>query len=222
MIKAIIFDFDGLIIDTETMWYEAYNEMFRENSSELLLEEFVNCIGTSDEALDEVIQTRLGGHASLVDIKEGAALKHQEKMKDPVVREGVEAYIDAAREAGYKLAIASSSSLEWVSSFLDQAGLKDKFDFFTTKDEVEKVKPSPELYLKTLDKLQVEPSEALIFEDSLNGLTAALDAGIACVVVPNPVTGSLPFKGHAYRLESMADMPLADLIGIVEKAGERV
>ncbi|WP_230199518.1 HAD-IA family hydrolase [Bacillus testis] len=99
---------------------------------------------------------------------------------------------------------------------MKKLGIKDYFDFIVSRDDVEHVKPAPDLYNKSLEILGVSPDEAIIFEDSLNGLIAARAAGIACVIVPNPVTRALPFDGHFLKLDSMAAMPLAEVVKRLE------
>ncbi|WP_230199519.1 HAD family hydrolase [Bacillus testis] len=120
MIKAIIFDFDGLIIDTESVWYEAYKEAFKECNIELLLEEFVRCIGTNDDILSTIIREKTGRDTEIELIKKRAMALHSNKMENPVVREGVESYLQEAKEAGYSTAIASSSTFAWIDGFFEK------------------------------------------------------------------------------------------------------
>lgn len=217
MIKAIIFDFDGLIIDTETAWYEAYSETMSFYDSHLPLEQFVKCIGTHDTVLHDFFKEQLGESCNIDEIEEKARSIHKVKMKDPQAREGVKDYLEAAKEFGYKIALATSSSREWVTYYLEELGLISYFESIVTRDDVEKVKPAPDLYIKALDSLNVTPEEALAFEDSLNGSKAAIAAGIKCVIVPNPVTESLVFENHALKLTSMAEKSLMDVIKHVEQ-----
>jgi len=216
MISAIIFDFDGLIIDTETAWYEAFKEALNFYQAELPLEEFAKCIGTDDTVLYAYLKEQLGESCNTEEIKTRAYGIHKEKMAAAQAREGVKEYLDEAKSSGYKIALASSSSREWVTHFLGELGLLNYFEVIVTRDDVEKVKPAPDLYLKAVDALNIEPAEAIAFEDSLNGLNAAVAAGLKCVIVPNPVTESLAFDKHALRLKSMAEKRLVDVIRHIE------
>lgn len=222
MIKAIIFDFDGLIIDTETAWYEAFKESLNFHQAELPLEEFAKCIGTDDTVLYEYFRKQLGESCNTEEIKSRAYEIHKEKMAAVQAREGVKEYLQEAKRSGYKIALASSSSREWVNHFLGKLSLLSYFEVIVTRDDVEKVKPAPDLYLKALNDLNIEAGEAIVFEDSLNGLNAAVAAGLKCVIVPNQVTETLNFEKHVLRLNSMAEKSLVDVIGYIEDQDNRM
>ncbi|KAB7704083.1 HAD-IA family hydrolase [Bacillus aerolatus] len=217
MIKAVIFDFDGLILDTETAWYEAYKETMGFYKSDLPLEHFVKCIGTDDTELHKFFKEQLGESCSIEEIEARAKSIHKVKMKTSEAREGVKDYLEEAKKVGYKIALASSSTKEWVTHYLGELGLLNYFEVIITGDTVDKVKPAPDLYLKAIEVLNIHPTEAVAFEDSLNGLQAALAAGLKCVIVPNPVTEALAFENHHLRLKSMVEKSLTDVIKIIEQ-----
>lgn len=139
------------------------------------------------------------------------------RMETEKARPGVEAYLNAAKDLGLKVGLASSSDYKWVSGHLKQIGLFDDFEVIQTADDVEEVKPNPELYLLAAKNLGVSPSECLAFEDSVNGSIAAKRAGMKCVIVPNKVTSTLMFEDYDHRLESMAEMELALLLDHLNK-----
>lgn len=215
LIKAVIFDFDGLIIDTETAWFESFKEALGTYRVDLPLECFVQTVGTGNDALYEFVRQQLGERCNIEEIEEKAARFYEMKMEKPEAREGVKQYLEEAQELGYKIAIASSSKKEWIIHYLKKLDLLSYFEVIVTSEDVDKIKPAPDLYLKALDALGVQPDEAIVFEDSLNGLQAALAAGIKCVVVPNSVTQSLAFEQHALRLSSMAEKRLTEVIKLV-------
>jgi putative hydrolase of the HAD superfamily len=217
LIKAIIFDFDGLIIDTETPWFEAYKETLGYYNVDLPLEHYVKSVGSDNTVLYEFFKQQLGESCNIEEIDTKAESIYKEKMKTPQAREGVKDYLQEANDLGYKIAIASSSTREWVTHYLDELGVLNYFNTIITQDDVEKVKPAPDLYLKAVDALNITSNEALAFEDSLNGLQAALAAGLKCVIVPNPVTESLPFENYDLRLHSMAEKSLSDVIKFIEQ-----
>ncbi|AUJ78408.1 hypothetical protein CWD84_17020 [Bacillus siamensis] len=213
MIKALIFDFDGLILDTETHEYEVLQEMFEEHGSTLPLSVWGKVIGTAAgfkpfAYLEEQLGRKLD-HDELTAIRRA---RFDQRMKTETARPGVEAYLAAAKELGLKVGLASSSNFKWVSGHLKELGLFDEFEVIQTADDVEEVKPNPELYLKAAEHLGVEPSECLAFEDSVNGSIAAKRAGMKCVIVPNKVTSALLFEEYDHRLESMAEMELELLL----------
>ena len=218
MIKAVIFDFDGLILDTETAWFHSYKEVLHDQFKfDLPLEVFVKCVGSNDTALFTYLEKEIGDQLDPNAIREHAGVLHAQLVKEAKAREGVEAYLADAHEAGLTIALATSSTKEWVTTHLTNLNLISYFDYLITQDMVEHVKPAPDLFLKTLEVLDIEPDEAIIFEDSLNGLIAALEAKVPTVIIPNPVTESLPFENFHLKLNSMADMTLQEIIGSLNK-----
>jgi putative hydrolase of the HAD superfamily len=216
-IKAVIFDFDGLIVDTESIWYEVYKETVLEYGVELALEEFAKIIGTTDEVLYSYLQAHATKPFTRDEIENAAHDLYKTKIDTLTLREGVEHYLKEAKELGLKIGLASSSSRAWVTSYLDKYEILNYFEVIKTKDDVAKVKPDPELYVQALHGLGVTPEEAIAFEDSVNGSTAAIKAGIPCVIVPNPVTEQLAFTSYSFRLTSMNDMPLSVLLDKLSK-----
>ncbi|MFD2630019.1 HAD family hydrolase [Oceanobacillus kapialis] len=219
MIKAVIFDFDGLILDTETAWYDTYKQILKETHDyDLPLSEFVKGVGGGDDVLLEYIGKEVNGTFQPDVFQEQVSVMHAERLKEAEAREGVEDYLKEAKEAGYQIAIASSSDHKWVTTHLTNLGLIDYFDHFATSDEVEHIKPAPDLFLKAIEKLGVKPEEAIVFEDSLNGLIAARKANIKTIIVPNPITEDLPFENHHLKISSMKEMRLAEIVKSVDKA----
>lgn len=217
-IRAVVFDFDGLILDTETPEYLAYQHVFQARGAELPLDVWGQCIGTRSGFDPYAYLAEITG--TPVDAREADGERkahYQRLMKGALPRPGVRQYLADAQEMGLKIGLASSSGRAWVESHLDAFGLLPYFSTIRTADDVRAVKPDPELYLSALDGLRCDPAQTIAFEDSPNGATAAVRAGIHCVAVPNSVTATLVFPdGIRYRLSSMADMPLHDLL---EKLG---
>ncbi|MCG3420042.1 HAD family hydrolase [Oceanobacillus jordanicus] len=218
MIKAVIFDFDGLILDTETVWYHSYKEVLNEQFQfDLTLEVFAKCVGSNDTALFTYLEKEIGDQLDANKVREYAGTLHAQLVKEAKAREGVGSYLADAREAGLTIALATSSTKKWVTTQLANLNLISYFDYLITQDMVEHVKPAPDLFLKTLEILEVKPDEAIVFEDSLNGLIAALEAELPTVIIPNPVTESLPFENFHLKLNSMADMSLQEIIESLNK-----
>jgi beta-phosphoglucomutase-like phosphatase (HAD superfamily) len=126
----------------------------------------------------------------------------------------VEQYISEAKRLGLKLGVASSSDCPWVYRHLERLGLREQFDSIKCRDDVEKVKPSPDLYLAVLDDLGVGPREAIALEDSPHGITSAQAAGLFCVAVPNPLTRQLSTDHADLQLDSLADLRLELLLAL--------
>lgn len=213
-IRAIIFDFDGLIVDTETPWFHAYREMFEELGATLPLVEWAKCIGTQNGEFNPIdyLEQQISMTIDRGQFERQTALKHTALVKTMDIRPGVVDYLQSAQRLGLRIGLASSSSRSWVEAYLKKYELYSYFEVIRTQDDVAKVKPDPELYLQALEHLGVKPTEAIVFEDSLNGLRAAKAAGIYCVIVPNEVTSELEFVHHDLRLASMEHMSLEDII----------
>lgn len=219
MIQALIFDFDGLILETEESEFRAWQELYAEYQAELVLEEWAVCIGGGDDTYDPL--ARLEELVGRPLQREQLLLQRRERRLELLAKEtllpGVEAYINMAKQRSMRLAVASSSSHKWVTGHLEQLGILDCFDYIRCGDEVAHKKPEPDLYLAALNGLHVLAEQAIALEDSPNGVRAAQRAGIFCVAIPNIITGQLPLDHANLRLTSMAQMPLNQLIELVER-----
>lgn len=213
--RAVVFDFDGLILDTERPEFEAWRHVFQEHGVEpLTVEEWAHCIGTRD-ALDplDVLAERLG--EPLPDRDAAKALgkpRHDELLALEEALPGVVDWLDEADALGLAVAVASSSHLEWVQGHLERLSLVDRFACLSCFDDVLQAKPAPDIYLAACESLGVAPSEAVAVEDSRNGVLAAKAAGMAAVAVPHGLTAHLDFSEADLVLASLAEMPLRDAL----------
>ncbi|WP_306009800.1 HAD family phosphatase [Bacillus sp. MMSF_3328] len=217
MIKAIVCDFDGLIIDTEYALYEAFCDMLAIDHSEMPIADYAHFIGTDSKGLYEYIMEKSNGTMTIEEIIERSHILHKEKLQSPIAREGVEDYLKEAKSRGLKIGLASSSNREWVTFFLKELNFLQYFDYIQTSDDVEKVKPDPALYRNVISHFGIEPSEAIAFEDSMNGSKAAIAAGLRCVIVPNKITENLAFEGYHMRLGSMGEKEFGRVVKEIER-----
>ena len=219
MIRALIFDFDGLVLDTETPIYLSYQEIYRSLGVELSFERWAQGVGTTDAIYDPLddLEAQLGYEVDRSSLHALQRQREAELIAAQPVLPGVVDYLQDARRLGLKIGMASSSSCAWITGHLSRLGLLEYFDCVQGRDDVQCSKPDPELYLSALEKLGVSNIQAIVFEDSPNGILAARRAGIACVVVPNPVTRRLPLDSADLRLESLADLPLEQLLKMHDK-----
>ena len=217
MIRAIVFDFDGLILDTEISAYQTWQEIYAEYDCELPFETWATCIGGSPQLFDPCVylEEQIGRAVPREEMRQRRRQRHLELILAQSPLPGVEAYLQDARRLGLRIGLASSSPHSWVDTHLVRLGILDYFDSIQCFDDVTNTKPDPELYLAVLNALHVRGDETIALEDSPNGVRAAQRAGIFCVAVPNPVTNQLPLEHADMRLESLADMPLEELLTYV-------
>ncbi len=212
-ICGLLFDFDGLLVDTETTALAAWREMYGEHGHELPLEVWASAIGT------------IGGFDPLAYLEELAGpidrnavlARHRERdlaLADlEELRPGVIEYLEGAERRGLKTAIVSSSSRSWIDRHLGRLQRAEHFDAIVTADsDAERAKPRPTLYLEALDRLGLGADEAVALEDSPNGVRAAKAADLFCVAVPNGVTASLGLDEADLVVPSLAELPLRELL----------
>lgn len=215
MIKAIVFDFDGLILDTETPDYEAWREIYREYGQELPIATWGQIVGgnstTSFEPLPH-LEKLTGRDLADLDLTARADRQRLARIHASAPLPGVLDTLHAARRQGLKLGIASSSPHAWVDGHLRRLGLFDQFKAVICREDASAPKPDPALFLAVLQALHIAPAEAIALEDSPNGVAAARRAGIFVVAVPNPLTAQLSIVGENLRLASLAELPLASLL----------
>jgi HAD superfamily hydrolase (TIGR01509 family) len=212
-IRALLFDFDGLVVDTETPSFASWQFVYREHGQELPLERWAAIIGTIGgfEPLDYLEE--LHGPIDRQAVKERRYEHELELLEIEDLRPGILEYLEEAGRLGLKRAIVSSSSQQWVNRHLTRLEQAEHFDEIVTADlDEERAKPRPTLYLEALERLGVSDNEAIAFEDSPNGVKAAKAAGIFTVAVPNGVTSSLGLDEADLVLDSLAEMPLRKLL----------
>ncbi len=211
--KLIVFDFDGLILDTEVPVYDAWQELYGEHGHVLPLETWAECIGTAD-TFDPCVDLaqRVGRALDATVLLRRHRTRTDALIAGQRVLPGVVEILDEARGQGLTLAVASSSSRAWVEGHLGRLGLLDRFHAIRCAGDVPRVKPDPALYRAVLQATGVAAADAVALEDSPNGVLAAKRAGLACVAVPNALTAQLDLGAADLRLASLAEISLATLL----------
>ena len=215
MIKALIFDFDGLIMDTELPEVDGWKEIYAGYGQEFPLQVWIrDVVGASVSNFDAAAHLAglLGRNLDLPALYTRVRNYRLQTLSTSPALPGVSEYVMAARRLGLRLAVASSSGHAWVEGYLRQLGLFEYFDAILCREDVQHIKPDPELFLAALAALKLRPDEALVFEDSPNGVLAARNAGIRVVAVPNPITAHGTIEAASLVLSSLAEMPLEDLL----------
>lgn len=215
-IKALIFDFDGTILDTETPEFLSWQAVYADFGCELPLAEWVNTIGRGHDQITFDPYAYLQSCAGKIIDRDAVRVRRRsvfaELLAEEPLRPGVREYLAHARETGLRLAIASSSDRTWIDGHLQRFDLQGVFEIIRCADDVARTKPDPELFVSAAAALGVSPSEAVAFEDSPNGALAAKRAGVFCVVVPNPMTQHLTFAAPDLTVESLATVSLGQLM----------
>ena len=208
--SAVIFDFDGLIIDSETPLFRIWQEIYRDHGAELTLEMWQRALGTQggfDPYAELTARTGITLERDQWAPRVGD--EHWRRCEEEPLLPGVADRLAEASLLGLPVAVASSSSRAWVAPWLERHGLAGHFAAVCTRDDVAAVKPAPDLFLLAARRLGVTPARCLVFEDSPNGLLAARAAGMWAVAVPNTLTRPLPLPDHDLALGSLAETTLA-------------
>lgn len=219
MIEALVFDFDGLMVDTETPAYESWLEVYRAYAQEFPFARWSAGLGGSGREFDAAayLAEQIGQPDAAGEIaRRRRHRKHELAALQPLLP-GVMTYLDDAARLGVRVGVASSSSRAWVVGHLERLGVADRFDVIMTADEVERVKPAPDLYQAAVAALGVRPVRAVALEDAPNGLLAAKRAGLLAVAVPNPLTDRLPLDHADVRVASLAAVPLERLLRLLRE-----
>ncbi len=205
--QAIIFDFDGLMVDTEYAVYQAWQELYESVGHELPIETYVQCVGSTFASYDPMLALELllgetPDWPKLLAEKNERIRDHQKHLD---AMPGVRELLQQAQENGVKTAVASSSDAAHVHGWLDKLSLGHYFQTVCTRDDVTHAKPAPDLFLLAMGRLGVCGQQSVVLEDSANGLKAANAANVACIVVPNRITRYSNFETAAVVLPSLAD-----------------
>lgn len=214
MIKALVFDFDGLILETEGPVYQSWLDLYASYNLTLSLSDWLTTIGTQDADFDPAreLERLVSKRLDWDEIEPRRKAQEQALLQSEHPLPGIVDYLADARRLGLFIGLASSSSGAWVKGHLTRLGLLVFFDSLRTREHVALTKPDPALYLAVLDDLGVQPGQALALEDSPNGIRAAKRAGMYCVAVPNQLTRQLDLSEADLRLESLSSLSLENLL----------
>ena len=220
-IRAFLFDFDGLILDTELASRAGWELLYGEHGHELPAELWATLVGTTHAVWDpmEHLEELVGRPLEREALNERRYAHEIAMIEAEELRPGIADYIAVARRLGLKRAIVSSSSRRWVDMHLERLEQAVGWDAICTADgDPARAKPAPTLYLEALELLEAAADEAVAFEDSPNGVAAAKAAGIYTVAVPNEVTRELGLEGADLVLDSLADLPPDELLARLARA----
>jgi HAD superfamily hydrolase (TIGR01509 family) len=220
VIRAIVFDFDGLILDTEEPIYRSWLEVYEAHGEHLPFERWVQTVGSTNLEFhpQHHLEERLGRPLSQ-DVIERRIGRRTELILAQHLLPGILQQLDAARSLSLKLGVASSSTRDWVSGHPAWLGILNRFECVRCRDDVTNAKPAPDLYIAVLECLGVKSSESLAIEDSPNGVVAAKSAGMLCIAIPNSITARLDLSHADLVLRSLAEVKLSDLLTRLDPGG---
>jgi len=206
--RAVLLDFDGVIVDTEWAIYQSWLRAFAAHGRALPLELYNRCIGSDFDTwspkthIEELTGRAFDWHQ--IDGVRRRAIDAELAGAGPIP--GVVGALEHWRDGGLPLAVVSSSSHRWVDGWLEKLGLGHYFQTTVCRGDAARIKPAPDLYLEAARRLDVPPADCLVIEDSLNGMRSAHEAGMSVWVVPNRVTGCIDFSGAERLLGSLAEV----------------
>lgn len=213
MLKALVFDFDGVIVDTETQWYYIYRDWLKRTYHyDLSIQDYLVCVGSSSERLFAFLKQELGTDEEIRKFEKRAMTEYIRRTQNLPAMEGVRELVTAAKARGLHLAIATSATRKKPQVHLERLQLIEYFDVFSTAELSRHIKPAPDIFLKAAELLGCLSTECLAVEDSRNGLIAASRAGMPCLIVPNKITESSDFTGCYRKLSSLKELNLEELI----------
>jgi HAD superfamily hydrolase (TIGR01509 family) len=218
LIRALVLDFDGLILDTETPLRLAWEEIYREAGLVVSPVEWATFLGTAADppAPYDLMERHLGRGVDRKVLRLRLQTRENELLASEIPLPGVHDVLDEAGRLRVLLAVASSSERAWVEGHLARFALLDRFGAVVCAEDVDHTKPFPDLYAEALRRLGVAPGDAIAFEDSTHGVRAAKSAGLFCIAVPNRVTRHLEFPDADLIMTCLNERPLGELIREVE------
>lgn len=215
MIKALLFDFDGLLMDTESPEVQIWQEIYAEHGAQFPMDTWLRDVVGSTLANFDVaahLAAVTGRTLDLHAIHERARTSRLERQSRLSALPGVTQTLASARALDLRMAIVSSSPHWWVDGYLCQLHITDFFETVVCREDAPRLKPAPDLYLEAMRRLRLAAGECLAFEDSPNGVLAAQRAGLRVVGVPNPVTAHAGRLDADLVLSSLEELPLEEIL----------
>ena len=215
MIRALVFDFDGLILDTETPLIDAYARVHAAHGVPFDRALFLRCVGHADFTFDPWRDFNPQADRVALEV-ERRARKDELLFAQPILP-GVVALLDAAQTLGFRIGLASNSDHAWVDAHLARLGLFARFDFIACREDAPSPKPEPDLYRHVLNRFGLRGHQAIAFEDSHAGSLAAKRANLWAVAVPNASTAHHDFAHVDLRVGTLAEVTLEGLVATFQR-----
>ena len=207
--EAIVFDFDGTIVDTEETWFRSVELVYQEHDVALDAVWWGTMIGTRVDAVAEALAAlhhTIDRATAFTRLEQRVRANHRELSTAQAIRPGVGDLLDECEAVGIPVAIATNADRPWVEHNLRLAGLSHRFTTIVPVEEVRSPKPHPDVYLVACERLGVDPARSVAIEDSPTGLASAIAAGLFTVAAPTRLTAQFGFDGAHLRVDSLANV----------------
>lgn len=215
-IEALFIDFDGTILDTETVEFRVWEEVYQYYGLELPLALWADSIGRgiNDIKFDPYAYLEEQVSQPLEDaiVRVRRRERYYELVEAEPVRPGIIEYLQDARQIGLPVAVVSSSNHDWVDTHMKRLGLISEVAFTRCFGDVPLAKPHPDLYLSACETLGISPPMSATLEDSANGLLSAKRAGVFAIAFPNPLTALLDLSHADLRIDDLTKVPLESVL----------
>lgn len=196
-LSAVFFDFDGTLVDTESTVLASWEAEYSHHGQVLDRSAWLSGVGTEGHDWYADLEKLVGPSFDRATAQARRRASEADLVADLALREGLVECLDEAHERGLVLAVVSSSPRDWVLSHLGRLDLLARFDAVITREDAARAKPYPDLYIEALRRLDLSAEDVLVVEDSLNGVAAAVAAGLTVIAIPNPVTSAQTFTAAA-------------------------
>jgi HAD superfamily hydrolase (TIGR01509 family) len=218
-LAAVVFDFDGIILDSETPEFEAHRVLFERCGRSLTRDEWCDQIGIWSEGQAdrwfEALRGAPGAPETFDDFVRERRRLFLERVSGAPMR-GIGALLDALHGARVPLGVATSSPAQWVTPWLDRLGIRDRFGAVVTGNDVTSRKPAPDIYLEIARRLGAAPSRAVAIEDSGPGIAAARAAGLKTVAIPHWLTETHDLSAADLRVAHAGEITVERLAALVD------
>jgi putative hydrolase of the HAD superfamily len=220
--RALVFDYDGVIVDSETLRATVLVEILAELGVKTDFAAIAHLFGSTspdiDLAWDQLLRAWLGDALDIAALDVQIEERVGDRLAVLPLLPGVRRLLDEARELGWATAVASGKPKDELQTSLARLGIDDCFDTLVSAAEVASGKPAPDVFLEAARRLAVEPQECVVVEDSIHGCQGGLAAGMVVICCPCAVTRTCDFPSGIHKVASLADVSLAKLC---ERSGNR-